>query len=188
MTGDMRKMAQENLMCSSRPTFFPPPHPPPAAPLPVTPRLSPETSFFPAKILILRHESERRKKKEKKEKKENPTETGPVPQSHAQDLFVNRVRGNPSIRLKLPRVERMRHTTQVGIHLVVTRRAPDLHAGLFTVEVRAQLADQASCGDAVRRHQVACATRQVMNFVENKNETTGRRGRWRAIRTQSDVC
>ena len=31
---------------------------------------------------------------------------------------------------------------------------------------------QASCGDAVRPHQVACATRQVMNVVENKNETT----------------
>ena len=26
------------------------------------------------------------------------TETGPHPQSHAQDLFVNRVRGNPSLR------------------------------------------------------------------------------------------
>ena len=30
--------------------------------------------------------------------KNAPTETSPLPQSHAQDLFVNRVRGNPSLR------------------------------------------------------------------------------------------
>ena len=48
---------------------------------------------------------EKRKKKKKKEKKKKekerknaPTETGPLPQSHAQDLFVFRVRGNPSLR------------------------------------------------------------------------------------------
>ena len=43
-------------------------------------------------------EEERRKKKEERRKKNAPTETGPLPQSHAQDLFVNRVRGTPSLR------------------------------------------------------------------------------------------
>ena len=45
---------------------------------------------------------ERRKKKKERRKKNAPTETGPLPQSHAQDIFffVNRVRGNPSLRSK----------------------------------------------------------------------------------------
>ena len=43
--------------------------------------------------------NERRKKERKKERKENaPTETGPLPQSHAQELFVIRVRGYPDPR------------------------------------------------------------------------------------------
>ena len=38
-------------------------------------------------------------KERKKERKQNaPTETGHIPQSHAQDLFVIRVRGNLSLR------------------------------------------------------------------------------------------
>ena len=52
---------------------------------PWTPRAPPKT------LVSIRKKKERRKKNE-------PTETGPVPQSHAQDLFVNRVRGNPSLR------------------------------------------------------------------------------------------
>ena len=40
----------------------------------------------------MREEKERKKKEEKKKE---PTETGPFPQSYAQDVFVNRVRGNP---------------------------------------------------------------------------------------------
>ena len=55
---------------------------------PGPPQASPKTSFFTSKILILRHE----------ERKNAPTETGPLPQSHAQDLLVIRVRGNPSLR------------------------------------------------------------------------------------------
>ena len=42
-------------------------------------------------------EEKRRKKKE--ERKNAPTETSPLPESHAQDLCVNRVRGNHSLRL-----------------------------------------------------------------------------------------
>ena len=38
------------------------------------------------------------RKEERKERKNAPTETGPLPRSHAQDLFVNRVRGTPSLR------------------------------------------------------------------------------------------
>ena len=34
----------------------------------------------------------------KKERTNAPTETGQLPQSHAQDLFVDRVRANPSLR------------------------------------------------------------------------------------------
>ena len=41
----------------------------------------------------------KRKRKEKREKKrKEKTETGPRPQSHAEELFVIRVRGNPSLR------------------------------------------------------------------------------------------
>ena len=42
---------------------------------------------------------EERKKEEgrRRRAKNAPTETGPLPQSHAQDLFVNRARGNPSL-------------------------------------------------------------------------------------------
>ena len=41
-------------------------------------------------------ERERKREERKKGGKWNaPTETGPLPQSHAQDLFVFRVRGNP---------------------------------------------------------------------------------------------
>ena len=42
---------------------------------------------------------EGRKEGRKERKKNAPTETGPLPQSHAQDLFVNRVRGNPLIKI-----------------------------------------------------------------------------------------
>ena len=45
-----------------------------------------------------RRKKEERKKKEERRKKNSPTETDPLPQSHAQDLFVYRVRGNPSLR------------------------------------------------------------------------------------------
>ena len=48
-----------------------------------------------------RAKSKEKRKKEKKEKKKRtnaPTETSPLPQSHAQDLSVIRVRGNPSLR------------------------------------------------------------------------------------------
>ena len=38
------------------------------------------------------------REKEERRKKNAPTETGPLPQSHAQDLFVIRVRGTPSLR------------------------------------------------------------------------------------------
>ena len=41
---------------------------------------------------------ERRKKKEERKKKNAPTETGSLPQAHAQELFVSRVRGNSSLR------------------------------------------------------------------------------------------
>ena len=41
-----------------------------------------------------------RKGKERKGRKDAPTETGPHPQSHTQHLFVNRMRGKPSLRLK----------------------------------------------------------------------------------------
>ena len=41
---------------------------------------------------------ERKKERKKKEEKKAPTETGPLPRSHVQDLFVYRVRGNPSLR------------------------------------------------------------------------------------------
>ena len=41
-------------------------------------------------------EQERKKKEERK--KNAPTESGPLPQSHTQELFVIRVRGNPSLR------------------------------------------------------------------------------------------
>ena len=56
---------------------------------------SQKTSLFPTQILlkILRHE----RKKERRKKKAR-TGTGPLPQSHAQDLFVIRVRGTPSLR------------------------------------------------------------------------------------------
>ena len=52
--------------------------------------------FFPSKILFLKarfwvREEERRKKNA-------PTETGPLPQSHAQEQFVICVRGNPFLR------------------------------------------------------------------------------------------
>ena len=44
-------------------------------------------------------EGKGRERSKKKERRENaPTETGPFPQSHAKDLFVIRVRGNPSRR------------------------------------------------------------------------------------------
>ena len=42
---------------------------------------------------------ERKNERTKERRKKNaPTKTGPLPQSHAQDLFVIRVRGNPSLR------------------------------------------------------------------------------------------
>ena len=44
-------------------------------------------------------ENERRKRKERKNA---PTETGPLPESHAQDLFVIRVRGNLLTPTKSP--------------------------------------------------------------------------------------
>ena len=61
----------------------------------------PKTSLFPTKKLNLKarfwvKEEERKKKEERK--KNAPTERGLLPQSHAQDLFVIRVRGNPSFR------------------------------------------------------------------------------------------
>ena len=61
----------------------------------------PKTSLFHTQILILRHDSgcEKKKKEGRSRKKNAPTETGPRPQSHAQELFVIRVRGNPSLRL-----------------------------------------------------------------------------------------
>ena len=40
----------------------------------------------------------REKKRKEKKRKNTPTETGPHPQSHAKDLIVDRVRGNPSLR------------------------------------------------------------------------------------------
>ena len=43
---------------------------------------------------------EEERKKEERRKKNAPTETGPLPQSHAQDLFVIRVRGKPSLRCR----------------------------------------------------------------------------------------
>ena len=39
------------------------------------------------------------RKKERKRKKNAPTETGPLPRWHVQDLCVIRVRGNPSLQL-----------------------------------------------------------------------------------------
>ena len=44
----------------------------------------------------------RQTKKEEKRKKNAPTETGSFPQSHAQDFFVTRLRGNPSLRFTQP--------------------------------------------------------------------------------------
>ena len=41
---------------------------------------------------------EARSKKQEERRKIAPTEKSPLPQSHAQDLFVNRVSGNPSLR------------------------------------------------------------------------------------------
>ena len=37
------------------------------------------------------------RERERERERNAPTETGPFPQSHAQDLFVMRVRGNPLI-------------------------------------------------------------------------------------------
>ena len=47
---------------------------------------------------IKKEREKERKKERKKEKKNVSTETGSLPQSHAQELFVIRVRGNPSHR------------------------------------------------------------------------------------------
>ena len=74
----------------------------------------------------------------------------------------------------LHRVERMRHTNQVGVNS--TWSSPEEHQ-ICTLDCSQSrsapsLRIRASCVDAVRPHQVACATRQVMNVVENKNETT----------------
>ena len=55
-----------------------------------------ENLDFMARIWV---REERKKKEERIRKKNAPTETGPLPQSHAQDLFVIRVCGNPSLRL-----------------------------------------------------------------------------------------
>ena len=65
---------------------------------PWAPQASPKTSFFTTKK---RRKKERKKeRKERRRKKNAPTETGPLPQSHAQDLSVIRARGNPSLRLQ----------------------------------------------------------------------------------------
>ena len=55
-----------------------------------------ENLDFMARIWV---REERKKKEERIRKKNAPTETGPLPQSHAQDLFVIRVCGNLSLRL-----------------------------------------------------------------------------------------
>ena len=66
-------------------------------------RTLPKTSLFPTRNINFKARfwvrEEETKKKEKKRSKQNaPTETGPYPQTHAQDLFVIRVRENPSLR------------------------------------------------------------------------------------------
>ena len=67
----------------------------PSLPVPLS---SPETSLFPTSILFLRLDSGCEKKK-KERTNERPCWQKQVPfQSHAQDLFVIRVRGNPSLR------------------------------------------------------------------------------------------
>ena len=74
----------------------PPPGPPPPPPgLPKNIVLYYENLDFKARIWVREEE----RKKERRRKKNAPTETGPLPQSHAQDLFVIRVRGTPSLRL-----------------------------------------------------------------------------------------
>ena len=55
----------------------------------------------------------REKKKREERKKNAPTESGPLPQSHAQDLFVIRVRGNPHIDVS-ECVFPLRHGAHVG--------------------------------------------------------------------------
>ena len=88
---------------------------PSPAPLSLKHRLFLQKSHFQGKILGERRrkkneerrkkKEERRKKKEERRKKEEgrrkknaPTETGHLPQSHAQELFLIREHGNPSLR------------------------------------------------------------------------------------------
>ena len=70
------------------------------------PPLLPKTSLFPSKIIFFKARfwvrEEERKKNERRKKnaltESGPTETGPLPQSHAHEPFAIRVRGNPSSR------------------------------------------------------------------------------------------
>ena len=72
----------------------------PVLPLPLKHRFFLQKSvFFKARFWV---REEERKKNERRKKnalaESGPTETGPLPQSHAHEPFAIRVRGNPSLR------------------------------------------------------------------------------------------
>ena len=46
----------------------------------------------------------REEERKKERKKKVSIETAPLPQSHAQDFFIIRVRANPALRLKISRI------------------------------------------------------------------------------------
>ena len=221
MTGDMlRKMAPENLMCSSRPPFFHFFHvfrffffsfffflfsfPPSPSPSRGPSSRGPRNIVFLAKILILRHESERRKKKEERKKKEKKREereradrnrsrstiarTGPFWQSRAwkpltsikiascgTDAPHDSSRNPPGRHQKSTRSARW----------IVHSRGPRRACGSGFLWRRSASTSGGVCNSwrtRMRRHwyRRPCTARRF--------RSSGRRCRWRAIRTQSDVC
>ena len=79
---------------------FTPSLPPLPLPSPWAPPAPLKHRFFPGNNLNFKAGFWVREEEDMmKERRNAPTETGPLPQSHAQDIFVIRVRGNPSLRL-----------------------------------------------------------------------------------------